>query len=100
MLNKLIKTALKDLWTTALVLYCSGWIILILYVIVDSVFDNPHYGVNGRYTAELFSDPSRIFEQIIMFGIIIFPLMALMGLVSIKVSIQKLQEEVSKNHTR
>ena len=100
MLNKLIKTALKDLWTTALVLYCSGWIILILYVIIDSAFDNPHYGVNGRYTAELLSDPSRIFEQIIMFGIIIFPLMALLGLVSIKVSIQKLQEEVSKNHTR
>ena len=100
MLDKLKITALKDLSLSVLVLYCSGWVILIFYVIMDSVFDNPHYGVNGRYTAELLSDPSRIFEQIIMFGIIIFPLMALMGLVSIKVSIQKLQEEVSKNHTR
>jgi len=100
MLDKLKITALKDLFLSVLVLYCSGWVILIFYVIMDSIFDNPHYGVNGRYTAELFSDPSRIFEQIIMFGIIIFPLMALLGLVSIKVSIQKLQEEVSKNHTR
>ena len=100
MLNKLIKTALKDLWTTALVLYCSGWIILILYVIMDSVFDNPHYGVNGRYTAELLSDPSRIFEQIIMFGIIIFPLMALMGLISIKISVNRLEKQVSKTYAR
>ena len=100
MLNKLKKIALKDLWTTALVLYCSGWIILILYVIVDSVFDNPHYGVNGRYTAELLSDPSRIFEQIIMFGIIIFPLMALMGLTSIKISVNRLEKQVSKTYAR
>ena len=100
MLNKLKKIALKDLWTTALVLYCSGWIILIFYVIVDSVFDNPHYGVNGRYTAELFSDPSKIFEQIIMFGIIIFPLMALMGLISIKISVNRLEKQVSKTYAR
>ena len=100
MLNKLKKIALKDLWTTALVLYCSGWIILILYLIVDSVFDNPHYGVNGRYTAELLSDPSRIFEQIIMFGIIIFPLMALMGLISIKISVNRLEKQISKTYAR
>ena len=100
MLNKIKKTALKDLLLTALVLYCSGWIILILYVIVDSVFDNPHYGVNGRYTAELFSDPSRIFEQIIMFGIIIFPLMALLGLINIKISVNRLEKQISKTYAR
>ena len=94
MLNKLKKIALKDLWTTALVLYCSGWIILILYVIMDSFF-NPHYGVNGRYTAELLSDPSRIFEQIIMFGIIIFPLMALMGLINIKISLNRIEKKLN-----
>ena len=93
MLNKLKKIALKDLWSTVLVLYCSGWIILILYVIMDS-FSNPHYGVNGRYTAELFSDPSKIFEQIIMFGIIIFPLMALMGLINIKISLNRIEKKL------
>jgi len=98
MLNKLKKIALKDLWTTALVLYCSGWIILILYVIMDSFF-NPHYGVNGRYTAELFSDPSKIFEQIIMFGIIIFPLMALMGLINIKISLNRIEKNSNKSTT-
>ena len=99
MLNKLKKIALKDLWTTALVLYCSGWIILIFYVIVDSVFDNPHYGVNGRYTAELFSDPSRIFEQIIMFGIIIFPLIALIALINIKISLNRIEKNSNKSTT-
>ena len=99
MLNKLKKIALKDLWTTALVLYCSGWIILILYVIIDSFFDNNNYGVNGRYTAELLSDPSRIFEQIIMFGIIIFPLMALMGLINIKISLNRIEKNSNKSTT-
>ena len=97
MLNKLKKIALKDLWTTALVLYCSGWIILILSVIIDSFFDNPHDGVNGRYTAELLSDPSRIFEQIIMFGIIIFPLVALMGLINIKISLNRIEKNSNKS---
>ena len=95
MLDKLKITALKDLSLSVLVLYCSGWVILIFYVIMDSVFDNPHYGVNGRYTAELLSDPSRIFEQIIMFGIIIFPLMALLGLINIKISLNRIEKKLN-----
>ena len=100
MFNKFKKTALKDLSTTALVLYCSGWIILILYVIIDSVLNNANYGVTGRYTAERLSDPSRIFEEIMMFGIIIFPLMALMGLISIKISVNKLEKQISKTYVK
>ena len=100
MFNKFKKTALKDLSTTALVLYCSGWIILILYVIMDSVFNNTNYGVNGRYNAEQLSDPSRIFEEIMMFGIIIFPLMALMGLISIKISVNRLEKQISKTYAK
>jgi len=98
MLNKIKKIALKDLWTTALVIYCSGWIILILYVIIDSFFDNNNYGVNRRFNAELLSDPSRIFEQIILFGIIIFPLMALIGLINIKISLNRIQKKLSVNN--
>ena len=100
MLNKLKKTALKDLSTTALVLYCSGWIILILYAIIDSFFNNANYGVTGRYTAERLSDPSRIFEEVILFGVIIFPLMALMGLISIKISVNRLEKQISKTYAK
>ena len=99
MLNKIKKIALMDLWTTALVIYCSGWIILILYVIIDSFFDNNNYGVNRRFNAELLSDPSRIFEQIILFGIIIFPLMALMGLINIKISLNRIEKNSNRIST-
>ena len=100
MLNKFKKTALKDLSTTALVLYCSGWIILILYAIIDSVLNNANYGVHGRYTAERLSDPSKIFDEVILFGVIIFPLMALMGLISIKISVNRLEKQISKTYTK
>ena len=38
MINKLKETALNDLFLAALVIYCSGWVLLILYVLIDSFF--------------------------------------------------------------
>jgi len=93
MLKKIKDLALKDLFLTSFVIYFSGWFGLVFYSIINSFF------VDGSYksrTGEMISDPSKIFEQIIIFGIIIFPLMALMGLISIKISLNRIEKRLVK----
>ena len=99
MLNKLKETALKDWLLTALVIYCSGWVTLIIYVIIDSFFNADGVSKN-RLTGEMITNPGLVLEQLVIFGIIIFPLMALLGLISIKISINKLDKQMSKNYAR
>ena len=38
----------------------------------------------------MITNPYSVIEQLVMFGIIIFPLMALLGLISIKISVNGL----------
>ena len=94
MLKKIKDLALKDLFLTSFVIYCSGWFGLVFYLIINSFFVDGSY--KSRMTGEMISDPSKIFEQIIMFGIIIFPLMALMGLINIKISLNRIEKRLVK----
>ena len=93
MINKLRETALNDLFLAALVIYCSGWVLLILYVLIDSFF-NADGVYKNRLTGEMITNPSLVLEQLVMFGIIIFPLMALLGLISIKISVNRLEKKL------
>ena len=93
MIGKLKETALKELFLTTLVIYCSGWVSLILYVIIDSFF-NADSVYKNRLTGEMITNPSLVLEQLVMFGILIFPLMALLGLISIKISINRLEKNL------
>ena len=94
MLNKFKETVLKDCLLTALVIYCSGWVSLIIYVIIDSFF-NADGVYKDRLTGEMITNPSLVLEQLVMFGILIFPLMALLGLISIKISINRLGKKLT-----
>ena len=94
MIGKLKEAALKDMFLTTLVIYCSGWALLILYLIMDSFFNAD--GVSkDRLTGEMITNPSLVLEQLVLFGVLIFPLMALLGLISIKISINRLGKKLT-----
>ena len=86
----------KDVFVTGLLVYCSGWLLLYLYWIVDSFFN-----AGGEYTPRIvgMDQPINlikdILEQAALFGILIFPLVALAALVNIKMSINRLEKKLS-----
>ena len=94
MLKKIKDLALKDLFLTSFVIYCSGWFGLVFYLIISSFFVDGSY--KSRMTGEMISDPSKIIEQIVFFGIVIFPLMTLLALINIKMSINKIEKRLVK----
>ena len=96
MIRKLKMFANKDVFVTGLLVYCSGWFLLYLYWIVVSFFN-----AGGEYTPRMvgMDQPAdlikEILEQVALFGILIFPLIALAALVNIKMSINRLEKKLS-----
>ena len=94
MLGKLKETALNDLFLATLVIYCSGWVLLILGIIIKSFFDDGGY--KSRLTGEVIArNPSFIFEQIILLGIVILPVILLMALIHITISVNRLEKKLA-----
>ena len=96
MIRKLKMFVNKDVFVTGLLVYCSGWFLLYLYWIVVSFFN-----AGGEYTPRMvgMDQPADlikgILEQVALFGIFIFPLVALAALVNIKMSINRLEKKLS-----
>ena len=96
MMHKLKLFENKDVFVKGLLVYCSGWFLLYLYWIVDSFFN-----AGGEYTPRIvgMDQPVNlikdILEQAALFGILIFPLVALVALVNIKMTLNRMEEKLS-----
>ena len=96
MIHKLKIFANKDVFVIGLLVYCSGWFLLYLYWIAESFFN-----AGGEYTPRMvgMDQPANLIKEIIeqsaLFGVLIFPLVALAALVNIKMSINRLEKKLS-----
>ncbi len=96
MIRKLKMFANKDVFVTGLLVYCSGWFLLYLYWIAESFFN-----AGGVSTPRMvgMDQPANLIKEIIeqsaLLGILIFPLVALVALVNIKMSINRLEKKLS-----
>ena len=95
-MQKLKEIAKKDIFVTSLVIYCSGWVLMILYIIVGSFFTK-----GGEYQSRLpgLDNPTSLIwdiaENLALFNIVIFPLIALIALVNIKMSINRIEKKLT-----
>ena len=97
-MQKLKEIAKKDIFVTSLVIYSSGWVLMILYNIVGSFFTK-----GGEYQSRLpekmIDNPTilmwDIAENLALFSIFIFPLVALIALINIKMSINRIEEKLT-----
>ena len=89
-MEKLKEIAKKDIFVTSLVIYCSGWVLMILYIIVGSFFTKGGE-YQSRLPGKMIDNPTSLIwdiaENLALFSIVIFPLIALIALVNIKMSI-------------
>ena len=101
-MEKLKEIAKKDIFVTSLVIYSSGWVLMILYIIVGSFFTK-----GGEYQSRLpekmIDNPTilmwDIAENLALFSIFIFPLIALIALINIKISLNRIEKNSNKSTT-
>ena len=95
MIEKLKDILLKDIISTSLIIYCIGWVLTLLFHIIESFFQkNTGGGYANRLTSEKITDPSFWIDNIAIIGIIIFPLMIILGLVNITKAINRLESKL------
>ena len=96
MIRKLKMFVNKDVFVTGLLVYCLGWLLLYLYWIAVSFFN-----AGGEYIPRMVGMDQPVdliketLEQVALFVILIFPLVALATLVNIKMSINRLEKKLS-----
>ena len=97
MIEKLKDILLKDIISTSLIIYCTGWVLTLLFHIIESFFKkNTSGGYASRLTGEKISDPSFWIDNISLIGIIIFPLMIILGLINITKAINRLERKLTE----
>ena len=97
MIGKLKDILLKDIISTSLIIYCTGWVLTLLFHIIESLYKkNASTGYASRVTGEKITDPSFWIDNIALIGIIIFPLMIILGLVNITKAINKLERKLTE----
>ena len=98
MIQKFKKIIQKDYFLTSMVIYFSGWLMLILYFILDYMIDNSvirpripanHSGNTGYLLESILSD-------ITMILVFVFPLVALFALVNIKISLNRIENKLAE----
>ena len=95
MIEKLKDILFKDIISTSLIIYCTGWVLTLLFHIIESFFKkNTSGGYASRLTGEKISDPSFWIDNIALIGIIIFPLMIILGLINITKAINRLESKL------
>ena len=95
MIEKLKDILLKDIISTSLIIYCTGWVLTLLFHIIESFFKkNTSGGYASRLTGEKITDPSFWIDNISLIGIIIFPLMIILGLINITKAINRLERKL------
>ncbi len=97
MIEKLKDILFKDIISTSLIIYCTGGVLTLLFHIIESLYKkNASTGYASRVTGEKITDPSFWIDNIALIGIIIFPLMIILGLINITKAINKLERKLTK----
>ena len=90
MIGKLKDILLKDILTTSLIIYCSGWVLSILFYIISNFLEkffkvySLYRGTGGKILE---------FDHIAIFGAALFPLMLLIALINITKEINRLDRK-------
>ena len=90
MIGKLKDILLKDILTTSLIIYCSGWVLSILFYIISNFLEkffkvySLYRGTGGKFLE---------FDHIAIFGAALFPLMLLIALINITKAINRLDRK-------
>jgi len=90
MIGKIKDILLKDIISTSLIIYCSGWVLSILFYIISNFLEkffkvyNLYRGTSGKILE---------FSDIAIFGATLFPLMLLIALINITKAINRLESK-------
>ena len=90
MIGKLKDILLKDILTTSLIIYCSGWVLSILFYIISNFLEK-FFKVYSLYRGT--SGNILEFRDIALFGATLFPLMLLIVLINITKAINRLDRK-------
>ena len=90
MIGKLKDILLKDILTTSLIIYCSGWVLSILFYIISNFLEK-FFKVYSLYIGT--SGNILEFKDIVIFGATLFPLMLLIALINVTKAINRLDRK-------
>ena len=90
MIGKLKDILSKDILTTSLMIYCSGWVLSILFYIISNFLEK-FFKVYSLYRG--LGDKILEFDHIAIFGAALFPLMLLIALINITKAINRLDRK-------
>ena len=98
MFQKFKKVIQKDYFLSSMVIYFAGWLILILYVILDYFLINGE--IKPRIPPNHSGDAEYLIESILsdttMILVCIFPLMALFALINIKITLNRIEKRIAE----
>ena len=90
MIGKLKDILSKDILTTSLIIYCSGWVLSILFYIISNFLEK-FFKVYSLYIGT--SGNILEFKDIVILGATLFPLMLLIALINVTKAINRLDRK-------